>query len=799
MAISSVRYSWKHFWSRLALAGERFWNAFWPAVSLALFYAGLALLGVASGLSDKTHLAVLTAVIVSIWVAAKKLGAPFTFPTRAETDRAIEGRSGLAHRPLETLQDELCQGAPELWEAHLKQRQKALAKLRTYIPRTTTARQDKYGLRHAAMLVFIIGLVVAGNAGIARLKEGFTPRVAGLIQLSPVALDVWIAPPEYTKAPTVFLATAQLGVMPSEGAVNVPAGSLLKVRVAGMRYAPSLTFAGKSADFVKAADKSFTLEIPLTESGDIKITKWLVKTLGNWPVYVIPDTPPKIEFLMAEKTPQSALKISYMAEDDYAVARITATFTPLPELERKIGTKTYTFQIPLSASSKDILTHTEDLAAHILAGNTVMMTLAAEDNAGNVTVTQEKSVLLPEREFTNPTAKKIIEERKRLLWFNNRITQRIVMKHLADIANQPQNYKGDPLIFMGLVMAVKRLVYDGDDESVDSVQALLWDLALKIEDGGLSMAARELQEALQELSEALADPETPDDKIQELTQNVQRKMYEYMKAMANEMQQRMAEGKETSTIPPELAEKFMQHMDMGELMKQLQEMSKGNSREQMRKMAEMMRDSLQNLDMKKLDEMQKGQQKAMEALQKMQEIIEKQQSLMDRTGRKKPGEQSTGEAQEQQALRDQLGQAMRDMAEFMPDLPPNLGNADQAMKDAQKALSEGKAQDALPSQKKALDELQKGMDQSMAQMAQQMKQMILSFGMMPRGNNYGEGYDPLGREDGGQQTDGDIVIPDEAERRRVQEIIKTLRDRSNDFERSKVEREYIERLLEMFY
>lgn len=799
MAINSARYSWKHFWSRAALAGERFWNAFWPAVSLALFYAGLALLGAASGLSDKTHLAVLTAAVVSVWVAAKKLGEPFSFPTRAETDRAIEARSGLAHRPLETLQDELCQGAPELWEAHLKSRQKALSKLRVHLPRTTTARQDKYGLRHAAMMVFIIGLVVAGNASVARLKEGLTPRVAGIVKLSPAALDVWISPPEYTKAPTVFLTTAQLGVIPSEGAINVPTGSILKVRVAGMKYAPSFTFAGKSAEFTKAADRSFTLEYPLTESGEIKITKWLVKTLGEWPVYIIPDTPPKIEFLMSEKTPQAALKISYMAEDDYAVARITATFTPLPELEAKIGTKTYSFPIPLSASTKDVLTHTEDLASHILAGNTVMMTLAAEDNAGNVTVTEEKSVLLPEREFTNPAAKRIIEERKRLLWFNNRVTQRIVMDHLAEIANTPAAYKGDPIIFMGLVMAVKRLGYDGDDESVESVQALLWDLALKIEDGGLSMAARELQEALQELSEALADPETPDAKIQELTQNVQRKMYEYMKALANEMQQRMAEGKNTPTIPPELADKFMKHIDMGELMKQLQEMSKGNSREQMRKMAEMMRDSLQNLDMQKLDEMQKGQQKAMEALQKMQDIIEKQQSLMDRTGKKKPGEQCTGEAQEQQGLRDRLGEAMRDMAEFMPELPENLGNADQAMKEAQRALSENKPQDALGPQKKALEELQKGMDQSMAQMAQQMKQMILSFGMMPRGNNYGEGYDPLGREDGQQQADGDIVIPDEAERRRVQEIIKTLRDRSNEFDRSKVEREYIERLLEMFY
>ena len=45
---------------------------------------------------------------------------------------------------------------------------------------------------------------------------------------------------------------------------------------------------------------------------------------------------------------------------------------------------------------------------------------------------------------------------------------------------------------------------------------------------------------------------------------------------------------------------------------------------------------------------------------------------------------------------------------------------------------------------------------------------------------------------------GYVKIPDEKERRRVQEIIEELRTRSNDFSRPKSEREYINRLLNQF-
>jgi hypothetical protein len=89
----------------------------------------------------------------------------------------------------------------------------------------------------------------------------------------------------------------------------------------------------------------------------------------------------------------------------------------------------------------------------------------------------------------------------------------------------------------------------------------------------------------------------------------------------------------------------------------------------------------------------------------------------------------------------------------------------------------------------------------MQQLADAMKRMMMlgmgGGGQRPGG--YGEGFDPLGRtQDGGKAGGGNIGIPSEGERRRVQEIQRELRDRYNDSERPRAEREYLERLLDLF-
>lgn len=168
---------------------------------------------------------------------------------------------------------------------------------------------------------------------------------------------------------------------------------------------------------------------------------------------------------------------------------------------------------------------------------------------------------------------------------------------------------------------------------------------------------------------------------------------------------------------------------------------------------------------------------------------------------------STGDAAKEQAgIRKELGDVVRDISNSMPDVPGNFSNADQSMKGSHGSLQKGDTRGSAPQQKNALDELQAAQDALLQQMADSMRDVMLTFGPGGSGGTGGNGpngncksTDPFGRciddNDGGTQ---DIGIPDEKERRRVQEIQEELRSRSNDYQRPKIERDYIDRLLDQF-
>lgn len=329
-----------------------------------------------------------------------------------------------------------------------------------------------------------------------------------------------------------------------------------------------------------------------------------------------------------------------------------------------------------------------------------------------------------------------------------------------------------------------------------SVQALLWDVALRLEDGGLGLAARDLSEALAKLSRALDDKNVSQAELQKQMDEVNQLMQQYLRAFMGEIAQRLKNGQNMPLMPPGIAQKFMKNIDLSEMLRQLQQLSRGGDREAMRKMAEELRKTIDSLKPGRMAQMSQEQMKAMQALQDLDDIIRRQQELIDRTGRLGPKANGAEEEAEQALLRDKLGEAARKLGEGMKNVPENLARADQEMKEALGAFKGGRPRDALPHQKEALAELQKGMDDAVQKMAQGMR-AIMSFGFTPGGGRYGPGTDPLGRgSEEGQGQGGDIQLPEEKERRRVQEIIDELRNRSNEYQRPKVERDYLDRLLD---
>ncbi|MCE9508501.1 MAG: DUF4175 domain-containing protein [Alphaproteobacteria bacterium] len=776
--------------SYLSLLWERAWNRLWAPCSALLFFIALALLNIPA-LFDATgqvvFLAVAAAALVAAFLHTKE---PFALPTRHDVERHMEEVSTLEHRPLETLHDKPIEGLSGeslgLWQKHLQKAARYIDRLRIYAPRPDVARRDRLALRHAAMILLAVGLVVAQNDSIPRLRQALRPDVGSLISGKAVAFDLWITPPEYTHEAAVFLATTGQGVVARDQEVRVPEGSILKLRLAGYRFAPKFQYAGQAYPLAETAPRNFTLELPLQHSGELRLFS-LFSRLGQWPVTATPDAAPDISITGIDATPRFAAKISYDAHDDYGIAKMSGIVSSAPD---KPGSETYRFDIPPS----DKTSHVEDLTAHPWAGLPVTIRLEAEDSAGHKTLSAPAAFTLPERLFTNPTAKRLIEQRKKLLQEKDILTRRAVARNIAGIADQPLAYKNDGLVFLSLDIAVKRLLYGTGDDAASSVPALLWDVALKLEDGGLSLAQQELRNALQKMSEALNDKNLSKAQLQEIVDDVQKKMQQYVRSLAAELQQRLQQGKKISVLPPDLAQKFLKNTDLRKMLEQMRLLAQMNSREDLQKMADDLKDAIDNIDMKKFDQMQERQIQAMEALQGLEDIIHAQQALFDKSNKSEDPADAKEGAQEQGALRRKLGALVEKLGNALDEIPDNFAKASQSMKQSEAELGKGRPKPSLPHQKAALEELRKGLDSAVEKMAKSMQQSILSFGMPKDGGSYGEDFDPLGRNLG----EDSIKIPDEKERRRVQEIIEELRRRSNDPNRARAERDYIDRLLDQF-
>src|SRR5207302_645913 len=110
-----------------------------------------------------------------------------------------------------------------------------------------------------------------------------------------------------------------------------------------------------------------------------------------------------------------------------------------------------------------------------------------------------------------------------------------VAEILGDLNKRPVLYRDDVAVFLGLQMAQARLRLGDDPATAASVVQLLWDTALRIEDGSMSVAERDLRRLQQQLQDALAKG-APDAEIERLMSELRQALDRYLQSLAEEMQ-----------------------------------------------------------------------------------------------------------------------------------------------------------------------------------------------------------------------------------------------------------------------
>ncbi len=819
-------------------------KALWRPVCWTLFFFGLWLLGLPALFGQGFEIGAAIVFLLGLGVLLRRDFRHFKLPERVEIWRRIETDSGLAHRPFSSIEDRLSNPSTSktrtLWELRAQKFHGAIEKARINAPRAHLTRKDPYALRYFCALLFICGLIVAGPYWSSALSGGLLPIRGDMFQFEeafPPNVVFRITPPEYTGlAETVIQGSL------TQEPLEIPEGANVKILVSGGLGDPVLRVNDERTPFKQVDENNYSLAFEIRPAEKLSVRQGLIRNTVLAYKYV-EDTVPELalngetEFLS-----QGRFQIPFKVRDDFGVRDLELVMTLDPEAgEPPRGRPVTDRRLIMSPAGEETETSpVYDLARHTWAGLPVILSFTAYDAVKQASETVTVKMTLPERQFSHPTAQLLIEMRKRLVW-NGYAAQKEIIEGLEALLNTPESLNDDPIAFLSARVAASRLRYQQNEASLLSVIELLWDTAMRLDGGSLEMALRTLEDAQRNVEKTLADPDATDAEIAQAMQELQQALAQYFQEMAREMQKRAESGDPLPFIPPTEGMRELDLSALSSFLDKLRAEALSGNRESALEMLSQIQRMTEMLDPSAIGKLPEDVQFMQEGINELQELIEKQQALLEKSRSQAEAAQRSqlqkypewwapdtnaprllqpdsalpppspdtesqntintqGSYTEQESLRLILGQLMREAGEKMKEAPENMGLAEQEMRGSSAMLKGNNPGGAIPHQEKAIAHLQDAMEDMNQQMMARMRQMtLLSLG--------GASLDPLGRPrgsdgdgepDNGRDIFGTVEIPEEHERKRIEEIMKILRERSGDFSRPEIELEYLRRLLRQF-
>ncbi|HWJ76431.1 MAG TPA: TIGR02302 family protein [Kaistia sp.] len=816
--------------ARYALAFEAIWPKIVPLLALAGAFLVASWLGLWSLLPDIARFGLLGLFgTVTLFLLVPLLRV--RWPSRDAAMNRVVRESGTPHRPAAAFADELALPTEDpltlaLWRAHRTRLLQGLGRLKAGWPSPGMNARDPYALRYVVPLLLVVAFMAAGADRETLIADALRVGVTAPAEAAP-RIDAWVTPPAYTARPPIFLTGEAARLAAIDGPINVPEGSIVTIRMPedGTMAVNAATMDGKPVPLELTRTErpaSTTTATPgqpaqgerrfaLSEPGTVEIARGGT-ALARWQFAVTPDKPPTIK-LMREPgaTASGALSLAYEVSDDYGVASAKAEIAsaeppPAGDAARPlVAAPEVPLGLPRLRMREGAGETIRDLSSHPWAGAKVRMTLVATDEIGQTGRSAPATFVLPARNFSNPLARAVVEQRRILALDAGKAGY--VASALDAITLDPTKYKDDG-VYLSLRAAYHRLTGARDDEDLVSVVDFLWQIALGIEDGDLSLAAQDLRAAQERLKNAIEN-NASDPEIDKAMQDLREAMNRYLEALARNAQQNPQNGRQQ----PNQNAQALTPQDLKKLMDKIENLAKSGSREAAQQMLSELQQMMENLEAGR--SRQAGKSGPMDqALDNLGDMIRRQQELMDKTFKLDPDTDGSGAEQQpmtpeerQQAL-DALRQGQQDLAKALEQLQKDmqgqgmqgdgkLGQAGRAMDGAAQQLGEGQPGAAVGRQGQALQALRDGARGLAEQMARQN-----GTGTRQGANGNPSGQDPLGRERErqGRNTDlgSSVKVPDAIDTQRAREILDTIRKRLGDAARPLLERDYLERLLQRY-
>ncbi len=861
--------------SRLALV-----RAWWPFLAFVALFIGFALAGLFDRLAPGTAAglalsAFIAAILLSIHSARRH--------RRVSRDEAIDfldRQSDL--RPISGLTDRPARPQPSgrsLWQAHTQRLAQAAENLQVPGFGADWRRLDPAFLRYIVPLVLIGLVVAAGSEAPGRLKRAALPDIGALAGAQDMAFEAWITPPDYSGKAPVFLEAGM-------DDVRVPAGAVATIR-AFSRSAPQLRHASdgntQKLRFAETPDGAYEVKVEIAADTRLSVHWWGER--AAWNVLASPDGAPSVAFAtLPELAENDHIRFDWTASDDYGIEALELEVwlrdphPAAPGATDRLSVDIVGLDRRQSEDTADI-----DATRHRWAGLPVNVQLVATDATGQEGRSETIPFILPEKLFLQPLAKAAQEARVTVLRepgsylqlpanlqglrqdaINTAVSQRLgaappgvqrAALMLDALTFEPERYFRDKSVYFGLRMAHSLLESAPDKAQADSVEPILWAVALKAEYGSAADALRALLAAKNALEQALRDGAS-EDEIRRLMKAFKEAANNYLAAkMAEAIANGLPEG-ENQTDMAQQGGSGLGGQDFEDMLSALEDLAETGASDQARQLLSDITNMLENLqfqqgsggqggfpgmpggeggDENADEDMSREEREMTDALERLSDLLREQRELNDDTlaeqrgdgsqaappspfgqGEGAPGENDRGPGE---GAPGGLGERQRDLSEETERFAEGGETGEEGSGAGGENGRESRGSDALSDnererleaigrlQERAARELERGnlglaerlQDQTTRELRDLSDEFAEALDQL-RADEGRErpGTDPFGRSmNGGPGVGNDVTIPDEAERQRAKDILDELRRRFDEAEDGD-ERDYLDRLLDRF-
>jgi uncharacterized protein (TIGR02302 family) len=700
-------------------------------------------------------------------------------PSRRQALARIDRSSGREHNPASGIEDALANDDGDsttraLWAVHQRRMMQGVADLRVGPPSPRMVDFDRYALRAAVLTLLVATAFVAGPEKYARVAAAFDWRGAAPIGAS-YRIDAWIDPPAYTGKPPVMLDLSKDTDQAQE--IEAPINSQVIVRASAgdvsVEPEGSLEAAGKP-DAEKSAPTSSDSEQRLVLRGDGRLSlKHSGALVGLFDIAAIPDLPPQIELTDAPRANvRGSLTLSYTISDDYGATSAQADFAD-PSVEGATGhlrslvpPPHVSLPLPSGPGGLGDTEATVDLSDHPWAGARVTMTLSAHDGGGNTGRSEPIEITLPQRPFTKPLARALIEQRRNLVLFPE--SRDRVQTALDALMIAPDSFNVSSSVFLGLSVAASMLEDAESDDDLLKVADYLWNMALQIENGTLAEAERDLRAAEQRLRDAL-QRNAPDEEIRKLTENLRAAMDKFLNEFADQQARQLGDQQQQAENSPSQSQS-VSRKDLQSMLDRMQEMAHSGDRDDAQRMLEQLQNTLENLQMAQRRDTDPTTRAMNNALRELDRLTREQQELRDETNRQaqaeaqarekqeesddqqqnQPGQPSPdNQAQEQQAEQDAARE--QELHDRQQDLRNRLAEVERQLKQM------GQDQSGLSEAQKAMKDAENALNQDQNQNQGQNQGPNQGQNQGQNQGGQGQGQSPGGQDPGGSQGGGQAV------------------------------------------